>query len=88
MAVSSLSQSMHDTWAVVRPGMETPAGATLRSGLVSDLVAGDWLIGMRAIVVSTGATVSGNRTLTVRRRGTIQFDVVMPAASTLWFSRV
>jgi hypothetical protein len=88
MAVTSLSQALHDLWVGRMPG-ESPAGATLRTGLVSDLVASDYLMGARVLVVSTGATVSGNRTLTVKRHNVgVNFDIVLPAASTLWFTRV
>lgn len=87
MTVTTLSQALHDRWVPKMPG-GAPDAATLRSGLASDLLVEDWLIGMRAKVTATGATVGGNRTITIQRPRETAFDVVLPAASTLWFTRV
>jgi hypothetical protein len=87
MAVTTLSQTLHDWWVGMRPGVNTDPSATLRSGLVSDVLVGDYLIGARAVVAATGATTSGNRALTLQRRGELTFAVSWPAASTVWFTR-
>jgi hypothetical protein len=87
MAVTTLSQALHDWWTSRLPGLEANPGATLRSGLVSDLVVNDFLVGTRSTVIATGATTSGNRALTLRRRGEIEFNVSWPAAATVWFTR-
>lgn len=89
MAVTTLSQQLNDLYKSWRPGVGTDPAATLRSGLVSDLQTGDFLIGARATVEATGAT-SGNpqvRALTLRRRGELDMSVSWPAASTVWFTR-
>jgi hypothetical protein len=89
MAVTSLSQAINDALKAQRIGMEVSPTATMRSGLVSDLAAGDFVWGARAYVVSTGATSGSpsSRVLTLRRRGELQFDVSWHAASTVWFLR-
>lgn len=87
MAVTTLSQPLHDLWAARMPGVGSNPGATLRSGLVSDLAVGDFLIGSRATVFALGATAGGNRTLTLRNQTQTQFDVVWPTAATVWFTR-
>lgn len=56
------------------------------NGLVSDLAAGDYLVGVRAKVFATGATTSGNRALTLERNG-VQFAVSWPATSTVQLIR-
>lgn len=87
MAVTSLSQALNDLWVGQRNGVGTSPSATLRSGLVSDLAVGDFLIGVRAVVTATGTTTSGVRTLTLLRRGELSFPVQWPAAATVWFTR-
>jgi hypothetical protein len=90
MAVTSLSQAINDWWKSTRPGVNVDPSATLRSGLVSDLAVGDFLVGARAVITATGNT-SGNpavRALTLQRRGELNYDVSWPAAATVWFTRV
>lgn len=89
MAVTTLSQALHDALITYnRKGVGVPDNATLRSGLVSDLAVGDFLWGARATVTATGATTSGNRALTLQRRGELTYSVSWPAAATVWFTRV
>ena len=76
----------------MRPGVNTDPAATLRSGLVSDLAVGDYLIGVRA-VVQTGSGAGGGaatatRSLILRRRDELDFTVNWVNGSTVWFTRV
>lgn len=84
MALTAQSGSLASWWLAYRYG-SNPAG-TVYNALVSDLQAGDYLVGARAKVESTGATTSGNRTLTLSRAG-VTWPAVMPAASSLQIIR-
>lgn len=86
MAWTALTQSIQDLWLATRQ----PVGgstSTLGTALVSDLVVGDFLPGARATVTATGSTVSGNRSLTLQRRGELTFTVSWPATASMWVAR-
>lgn len=86
MAYSTLSNAWTAWYLANRPGGK-PSGAP-GTALVSDLAAGDYVVGARVTIVSTGSTTSGNRTLTVTRAGvSANFDVVWVAASTVLIIR-
>ena len=87
MAVTTLAQALHDLWVSRFPGTETMPSATLRSGLVTDLIQGDFLIGLGAIIISVGAVTGTNKAFTVRRTDGIEFSVSMPTTATVWFTR-
>jgi hypothetical protein len=57
------------------------SAGTTGTALVSDLQAGDYIVGSRTTVVSTGSTVSGIRALTLSRPGVGDFTVNWTAAS-------
>ena len=86
MALNQVTGSRSTHWLSTRPGPVPPAGAAAYTALVSDLAADDFLCGARAVVVSTGATVSGNRTLTLRRLGH-EWTQTLVAASSLMIIR-
>jgi hypothetical protein len=90
MAVTTLSQAIHDWWINQRPGLGTDPTATLRSGLVSDLQVGDYLVGPRAVVTAVGATgaATATRSVTMERRGELTFTVAWVNGATVWFTRV
>jgi hypothetical protein len=90
MAVTSLSQAIHDWWVLKRPGVNTSPAATLRSGLVSDLAVGDFLIGTRATITAIGASgaATATRNITLQRRGELSFPVDWVNGATVWFTRV
>ena len=85
MAFSTLNNTWTSWYLANRPG-DKPTGSP-GTALVSDLVAGDYVVGSRASVVSTGTTTSGNRTLTMSRVGYPNFTVVWVAASTVLIIR-
>jgi hypothetical protein len=90
MAVTTLSQAIHDWWVSMRPGMDTDPAATLRSGLVSDLVEGDYLVGCRAIVqpgLGAAGAATALRTIPLQRRGELAFTVSWVNGATVWFTR-
>ena len=89
MAVTTLSQAINDWWLSWRPGVGTDPSATLRSGLISDLQVGDYLVGPRAVVTSIGATggATVTRSITLQRRGELTFDVAWVNGATVWFTR-
>jgi hypothetical protein len=84
MALTQVTGARATYWMSTRPG-GLPNG-TPYTALVSDLAAGDFICGMRATVVSTGSTTSGNRTLTLNRLG-ITWTQTLVAASTLMIIR-
>jgi hypothetical protein len=84
VTLTAQSGSLANWWLAFRYGSK-PAG-TVYNALVSDLAAGDYLVGARATVVSTGSTTSGNRTLTLSRLG-VTWTAVMPASSGLQIIR-
>lgn len=84
MAFSSLNNAWTQWFQTNRPG---PAAAgTPGTALVSDLLANDYLCGIRASIVSTGTTTSGNRTLTFDRAG-FEWTQTLVAAHTLLIIR-
>jgi hypothetical protein len=86
MAVTNLSQAINDAWVKFgRTG--TVTNGTARQGLVSDLAVNDFLLGPRAQVIAAPAAVGGVRTLTLRRRGTLDFTVNWPDTAIVWFVR-
>jgi hypothetical protein len=92
MAVTSLSQLLHDLWVGQRPGVNTDPAATLRSGLVSDLAVGDYVIGARGVVQpgsgAGGGAAASSRTLILKRRGELDMTVSWINGTTVWFTRV
>lgn len=80
MALVQITGTRANYWLSTRPGPQE--GTAMYTALVSDLAAGDFICGMRATVVSTGATTSGNRTLTLIRLG-FTWTQTLPAASTV-----
>lgn len=80
MTFSTLNNPQTAWYQSNRPGPVVTG--TPGTALVSDLQANDYLVGARLRVISTGATVSGVRTLTVERLG-VQFNVAWVAASSL-----
>jgi hypothetical protein len=90
MAVTTLSQAIHDWWVLKRPGVNTDPAATLRTGLVSDLQVGDFLMGARANIVAIGASgaATATRNITLQRRGELTFSVDWVNGATVWFTRV
>jgi hypothetical protein len=92
MAVTSLSQQITDWWKAHRPGVNTDPNATMRTGLVSDLVEGDFLVGARATVQpgsgAGGGSATVTRALVLRRRGEVDYTVNWINGSTVWFLRV
>ena len=90
MAVTTLAQAIHDWLVGQRPGVGTDPSATLRSGLVSDLAVGDYLIGSRAIITSIGAAgaATATRSITMQRRGELTFTVAWVNGATVMFTRV
>jgi len=90
MAVTTLSQAIHDWWVSMRPGLGTDPAATLRSGLVSDLVVGDYLIGARSVITAIGASggATVTRSITLQRRGELTYTVAWVNGATVWFTRV
>lgn len=90
MAITTLSQAIHDWWMSWRPGVNTSPSATMRTGLVSDLAVGDYLVGPRAIVTSIGASGAATvvRSVTLQRRGELTFTVSWVNGATVWFTRV
>jgi hypothetical protein len=89
MAVTNLSQAIHDWWVGMRPGVGTDPAATLRTGLVSDLAVGDYLIGARANITAIGASgaATATRSITLQRRGELTFTVAWVNGATVWFTR-
>lgn len=81
MALTQVTGARATYWLATRPGPGTPTGTTVYTALVSDLAAGDFLCGMRAKVVSTGSTTSGNRTLTLTRLGHTWTQTLVAASS-------
>lgn len=81
MAFSALVNSWTSWYLANRYG--TAPGGSPGTCLVSDLLANDYCVGARLKIVSTGATTSGNRTLTVQRADDPSFTVVWPAASSI-----
>jgi hypothetical protein len=90
MAVTILSQAIHDALIGQRPGVGTDPSATLRSGLVSDLAVGDFLVGARAMITSIGASGAATvtRSITLQRRGELTFTVNWVNGATVYFTRV
>ncbi len=90
MAVTTLSQQIHDWWMSWRPGVGTDPAATMRTGLVSDLQVGDYLVGPRSVVTAIGNSggATTTRTITLQRRGELTYDVNWINGSTVWFTRV
>lgn len=90
MAVTSLSQGIHDWWMSWRPGLNTDPSATMRTGLVSDLQVDDYLVGPRAVITSIGASGAATvtRSITMQRRGELTFTVAWVNGATVWFTRV
>jgi len=82
MAFSSLVNSWTQWFQNNRPGNVGAGSGTPGTALVSDLQAEDYVVGARVRIVSTGATTSGVRSLTVERAG-FQFTVGWVAASTV-----
>lgn len=83
---TALSAALTNMYLAYRPGWgDLPTG--FFDGTVSELVAGDYLVGARSIVVSTGATTGGLRALTLERSTGVQFTVNWPATATLRFGR-
>jgi hypothetical protein len=92
MAVTTMSQAIHDALVGQRPGVGTSPTATLRSGLVSDLQAGDYVLGARAVVQASGLGAGGgsataSRTVPLLRRGELAFTVSWVNGSTVLFTR-
>lgn len=86
MAFSGLNNAQTAWYLANRPGGK-PSGSS-GTALVSDLVAGDYITGARCIVVSTGSTTSGVRTLTVSKPGiSVDYTVNWVAASTVLIIR-
>lgn len=90
MAVTALSQAISDWWLLMRPGVNTPEGAVLHAGLVSDLQVGDYLVGPRANITAIGAAggATVTRSITLERRGELGFTVNWVNGATVWFSRL
>ena len=90
MAVTSLSQAIHDWWVNTRPCVNTYPAATLRTGLVSDLQVGDYLIGARAVITAIGSSgaATATRSITLQRRGELTYTVAWVNGATVWFTRV
>lgn len=63
------------------------ASGTFGSALVSDLAVGDYVVGARTTVVSTGSTTSGVRTLTLSRPDAPNFTVGWRTADTVHIIR-
>jgi hypothetical protein len=82
---SRLTAGEENVWRDLRPGHLDAATAQGWSGTVNELVAGDFLVGPRARVVSAGVTGT-NRTLTLERLG-VQFNVTYVGASSLKWLR-
>lgn len=87
MAWSALAQTIQDLWLATRQPVGAAAKTQLGTALVSDLVVGDFLPGVRATVTATGATTSGNRAVTLQRRGELSFSVSWPATASVWVAR-
>ena len=91
MALTALSQTLTDYYLNSRPGFQNFLGYIAPTGvydaLVSDLAAGDYLIGARAIVTATGATTSGNRSMTIQRSVGPSATVSWPATSSVRITR-
>lgn len=68
-------------YLAARPGLAGVKPTQVHDGLVSDIVAGDWLVGSRQLVVSTGATTSNLRALTLRRSNAADVTVNWLATS-------
>lgn len=81
MAYSALVNAWTAWYLANRPGGK-PSGAP-GTALISDLIAGDYCVGSRSTVVSTGATTSGVRTLTMSKPGFANYDVNWVAASSV-----
>jgi hypothetical protein len=84
MAFSAVNNTWTQWYQQFRSGVI--AVGTPGTALVSDLQANDFLYGTRALVVSTGATTSGNRTLTFRRLG-FEWTQSLPATATVLIIR-
>lgn len=78
MALVQITGSRAAYWESFRPG---PTGGTMYTALVSDLAVGDFICGSRAVVVSTGTTTGGNRTLTLSRVGHTWTQTMVAASS-------
>lgn len=87
MAFVALTQSIQDFWLSIRQPTNAAPKTTLGSALVSDLVVDDFLPGVRAVVTATGATTSGNRSLTLEGHDALTYTVSWPAAATVWVAR-
>jgi len=81
MAFSSLVNSWTQWFQNNRSGTVVAGSGTPGTALVSDLQAGDFLVGLRATVI-THDTSGTNRDEVVERAG-IQFTVSMVATSTV-----
>lgn len=84
MALTQVTGSRATYWLSQRPG--PGGGGLLYTALVSDLAVDDFVCGMRATVTATGATSSGNRTLTFDRLGHV-WTQTLPATSTVMIVR-
>lgn len=85
MAFNAVTGAWANWWKENRPG-GLPDG-TFGSALVSDLAAGDYVVGARSTVVSTGSTSSGIRTLTLQRPGSANYNVGWRTADTIHIIR-
>ena len=85
MAFTAVTGTWASWWLANRNG-GLPSG-TFGSALVSDLLAGDYVVGSRTTVVSTGTTTSGVRTLTLSRPGAPNFTVGWRTADTVHIIR-
>ena len=89
MAVTNLSAPLHALYLSWRNGVGTSPDATLKSGLVSDLAEGDFLVGPRATITAIDSAGSANQTrgITLQRRGELTFTVAWVNGATVWFTR-
>lgn len=85
MAFSTVTGAWANWWAANRNGGVT--AGTFGAALPSDLVAGDYVVGARSTVVSTGTTTSGVRTLTLSRPGYPNYTVGWRTADTVHIIR-
>jgi len=85
MALTSQAGTTLANWWLQYRNGGLPSGVVYNC-LVSDLAVNDYLVGARAKVTATGATTSGNRSLTLDRLGTVM-AVSWPAAQTVQIIR-
>lgn len=85
MAFTTVTGTYANWWTANRNG--GVAAGTFGTALVSDLAAGDYVIGARSTVVSTGTTTSGVRTLTLSRPGFLNYTVGWRTADTVHIIR-